>query len=197
MKTRLAAVAFGLLLGMALPATVAAATSGRPRVSISSDTTSVNGSPVIVHVALSDGAGKPIESALIRLEADVTFMGKARRAIMDEARTDADGKADLSFAPTSSGPTTVTALYSPDGGQVEAQATLQFNVIRPVPGYHAAPVGISAPWAKSYMVLIPFLVVLAAYIFVLTLAVRIRRAGIRIPTQEDVSPKNARQELAT
>jgi hypothetical protein len=190
MKAKLAAAALGLLLGMALPATVAAATSGRPRLTVSAETPNVNGAPVVVHVALTDGAGNPIESALIRLEAGVTFMGKQRQAIMDEARTGSDGTADMSFAPTSSGVTTLTALYSSDLGEVRAQATMEFNVVRPVPGYQVAPVGISAPWAKGYMVLIPFLAVLGAYLFVLVLALRIRRAGIRM------SINDAGQELA-
>jgi hypothetical protein len=175
---------------MALPATVAAASSARPRVSMSADATNVTGSPVIIHIELLDGAGNPIESALIRLMAPVSFMGKDRQAIMDEARTDSSGMADLKFAPTSSGATTVTALYSSDLGEVRAQSTMEFNVIKPVPGYQAAPVGISAPWAKGYMVLIPFLAVLGAYLFVLVLAFRIRKAGIRIPTND------ASQELA-
>ncbi|MGZ6545077.1 MAG: Ig-like domain repeat protein [Actinomycetota bacterium] len=184
MKGRLAAAAIGVLLAVTLSVGSAAAATGvQTRVGISTTASTVSGSPIAVHVRLRDASGKSVVGALIRLEAPTTFMGKDSQEILDEARTDRGGKATLSFAPTVAGTTTVTALYSGDAVFAGSQASLEIEVSRPVAGYRQVPVGISAPWAKSPFVLIPFLAVWVAYLLVLGLARKVRRgASVDVPT---------------
>lgn len=187
MNARLAAIALGALLAVPVLAgtAMASASSAAPtHLSISAPTTTVSGGPVAVHVLLTDQEGKPVPGALIRLVSTVTFMGSDHEEIMDEAQTDAAGKAVLTFAPADSGPATVTARFAGSQGLAPSDAALSFDVQQPVVAYHPTPVGIQAPWARSYFILVPFLGIWFTYLVVLRQARKVRRAGVPSPSPQ-------------
>ena len=182
MRLGLATFALGVLLAVSTPAGTALAAGSQPAyLSMSAPTTAVSGSPVAVRVVLTDGAGEPVEGALIRLVTTVTFMGTDHEEIVDEATTNAAGKAALTFAPSDIGPATVTARYDGASGSAPVEASLAFDVQEPIAAYHPSPVGLQAPWARSYLILVPFLGVWFTYLLVIGQAKKIRRAGFRPP----------------
>ena len=170
------AFALGASAGPALAATA----TSPDHLAISASTTTVSGKPVTVNAVLTDGSGQPVQGALIRLVTKVTFMGASHDEIVDEATTGTDGKAVLTFAPTVAGPATVTARYGATGS-TPVEASLAFNVQVPIVAYHPTPVGLQAPWARSYFILLPVLVVWFVYLLVIAQASKIRRAGHRSP----------------
>ncbi len=182
MRLRPAALVFAALLAVAASAGPALAAGNRSaHLSLSAATTTVSGSPVAVNVRLTDAAGKPVGGALIRLVTTVTFMGADHEEIVDEGTTDAAGRTVLTFAPSATGTTTVTARYTGSAGSPPAEASLAFDVQAPIVAYHPAPVGLQAPWARSYLILLPVLGVWFTYLLVIAQARKIRRAGFRRP----------------
>lgn len=182
MRFRWGTLVFVALLAAAASAGPALAAGSRPaHLSLSVSTTTVSGSPVAVHVSLTDAAGKPVEGALIRLVTTVTFMGADHEEILDEGTTNAAGKTVLTFAPTATGATTLTARYAGAAGSPPAEASLAFDVQAPIVAFHPVPVGLQAPWARSYLILLPVLGVWFTYLLVIAQARKIRRAGFRPP----------------
>lgn len=173
---------FATLIGLAASAGPALAAGDPPsHLSVSASTTTVSGSPVAVHVLLTDGAGKPVDGALIRLATTATFMGADHEEIVDEGTTNAAGKTVLSFAPSATGAVTVTARYAGAAGSGPAEASVAFDVRAPIVAYHPAPVGLQAPWARSSLILVPVAAVWVTYLLVIAQARKIRRAGFRPP----------------
>ncbi len=180
MRGRLAAVALAALLAGLAPAGVALAAPGRgipTRLTVSARTATVSGKPVVIDVVLMDARDEPVAGALIRLVTPVTFMGFDREEILDEARTDGSGAAELAFAPTETGAVIVTARYDGDPAYRAAEDSLAFEVREPVVAFHPEPVGVGAPWAHAYLIVVPFAGVWVAYLVALSQARRVRRAG--------------------
>lgn len=180
MRSRLCAIGAGALLVVCAWAGVASATgaSGQTtQLSLRTDTAVVTGNPIAVQVLLRDGSGHPIGGALIRLVTTVQFMGSDHEEIVDEATTGQDGAAELRFAPVDTGPAVLVARFAGAPGQAPAEATLPVDVREAVDVYTPTPVGLQAPWARSYFILLPFLGIWAAYAVVIAQARRIRRAG--------------------
>jgi hypothetical protein len=126
-----------------------------------------------------------VAGATVRLLVTTTFLGTHRDEILNEAVTDATGRAVLSFSPSQPGTTEVTARWEGDAHHGPAEASIAFQVERPVVVYRPEPVGIQAPWARSWLILVPVLGVWATYLVVLTQIRRIRRLGS--PAPESVS----------
>ncbi|HEX9121739.1 MAG TPA: hypothetical protein VF984_00030 [Actinomycetota bacterium] len=190
MRARLAAVALVALFLVLAPGgidTAAASPAVSTELSISAPTATVAGRPVTVHVVLKDRAGKPVADALIRLVTNVTFIGADHEEVVDEAQTDASGKAVLTFAPTDTGAATVTARFTGARGLAPSEASFAFEVRAPIVAYHPTPVGIQAPWARSYFIVVPFMGVWITYLVVLARARKVRRAGARAPSPQGSS----------
>jgi len=181
MRLRCGTLVFAALLAAAASAGPALAAGKPTHLSVTAPTTTVSGTPVAVHVVLTDGEGKPVDGALIRLVTTVTFMGADHEEIIDEGTTNAAGKTVLTFAPSATGAATVTARYAGAVGSPPAEASLAFDVQAPIVAFHPAPVGLQAPWARSYLILLPVLGVWFTYLLVIAQARKIRRAGFRPP----------------
>jgi hypothetical protein len=182
MRRAFAATVLGGLLVLWGASGASAAEGGAPaHLTMSSATTAVSGRPVQVHVALTDARGHGIGGALIRLETTTSFLGADRTEVLDEARTSSSGKALLTFSPVDTGSAVVRATFAGDDAYAGAQASLTFSVTRAVATYHPTPVGLQAPWARSYLILVPVLGIWITYGVVLTQVRQVRRAGLRTP----------------
>ena len=144
-------------------------------------TVPVDGQPVTLHVLLVDAHGKGVAEALVRLTVPVDFMGETKNAISAEAVTSLSGRAVLRFAPAASGSVEGTVSYWGDAGYAATEATVRFDIATPAVVYHQEPQGLQAFWARSWVILIPFVAVWLIYLLVATLIVRIRRAGTPTP----------------
>jgi hypothetical protein len=172
--------ALGALAFTTAGARAAEAGAGAPtRLSVSAASSTVNGAAVPIHARLTDDAGRPVGGALLRLVTTTTFFGAPKSEVLDESTTDSGGRAVLSFSPTETGAATVQVSFAGDHGYAASQTSLGFDVREPALAYREAPVGIGAPWAHAYLILVPFLGIWITYGLVLAQVRRVRRAGIR------------------
>lgn len=177
MRRALAATAVALALGLPLAAPAAAADATPTTLAVRTESATIDGEPAIVHATLTDARGEPVTGALLRLVVPVAFMGVTRNEIVGEGTTDDRGRAAIRFAPAQTGTLTATVSFWGTDRYAPSDASLTFQVIRPVVGYRPEPVGLQAPWARARLILIPFLGVWVTYAAVLWLLVRLRRAG--------------------
>jgi hypothetical protein len=150
------------------------------QITVTSDTITVNGKQVNVPVRVTDADGRPVARALLRLTVPVEFMGAEKSEIVAEATTSDSGRAVLQFAPSASGTVEGSVVFWGAHGYAPSEASITFDVRQPVYTYTWEPVGLQAWWARSYLILVPFAVVWFTYLLVVTLVVRLRRAGISI-----------------
>jgi hypothetical protein len=155
------------LAGSAMPTTI----------TITPDTTTIDGAPVDIHVLVRDATGHPVDGALLRLTVPAEFMGKPHNMISGEATTNAAGKAVITFAPAQIGNMQATVSFWGSHGYRPSEAAVTFDVQRAAVTYTQAPVGLQAWWARAYLILIPFAVIWGIYVLVLLLATRIQRAS--------------------
>ncbi len=174
-------VALGAFAIVALTSKGAVAGTHRLGTSVSatSVTSKVSGVPVNVRVRLTDERGHAVGGALIRLSEATTFLGASRDEVLDEATTSSSGRAVLQFSPVEAGTATVRLRFEGDATYAPAQASIAFDVLRPVETYQASPPGIRAPWAHAYLILVPFMGIWLTYAVVLAQVRRVRRAGPR------------------
>ncbi len=177
-RSVLAVAGLGVVLAVAAPAVGGASERDIPtRLSLSAAERTVTGKAIDIEATLTDSRGRPVEDGLIRLLLTTEFMGSEREVVLDEARTDPEGKAELTFAPTEPGPAHVVAAFAGSPGFRPSQAGLDFDVRAPVPGWQEAPLGIGGGLARAPLILVPFIVVWTAYVVVLGLMHRIATAG--------------------
>lgn len=62
-------------------------------------------------------------------------------------------------------------------GYAPSEAAVPFDVSKPVGVYRLEPAGLQAPWARSYLIPLPFVGVWLTYLLVLRLAAHMRRIG--------------------
>jgi hypothetical protein len=180
MRRLLVTAALGSVLLLMIGGSTPAAAKSKTTITVRSGVVTVNGSPVDVPVKLSDADGRPVSGALLRLTIPAEFMGKSRDEIVGEATTDDSGEAILRFAPTQTGGIEATVAYWGGRGYAPSTAAVTFDVTRAMsPAFETGPPGLQAPWARSYLILIPFFSIWITYVLVLSLAVRMRRAGVR------------------
>ncbi|HEX9122864.1 MAG TPA: hypothetical protein VF984_05830, partial [Actinomycetota bacterium] len=76
---------------------------------------------------------------------------------------------------------TVTARSEGDQDHGPAEASITFLVEQPVVAYRPTPVGIQAPWARSSLILVPFVGIWVTYLVVFGQIRRIRRLAPEAP----------------
>jgi hypothetical protein len=189
MRTRLVVFGLGALLALFMPAGIAmAAATPAPvptQLVARADVTTVSGRPVAIHVVLRDAGGDPVAGATIRLLATTTFLGSDREEVVDEAVTDATGRALLAFSPAEAGAATVIVRSEADADHAAAETSIAFLVQRPVVAYHATPTGLQVPWARSSLILVPVAGIWITYLAVFGQIRRIRRLGVRATQSTD------------
>jgi hypothetical protein len=166
-------VILGVLSNDAWADTGGAATS----MSATTTTTTVDGTAARVQVRLTDATGKPVGGAVVRLVTTTTFFGTPKSEVLDEATTSSSGRTVLTFSPRETGPADVEVRYDGDRYHAAASFPLRFDVRRAATTYQQAPVGIRAPWAHAYLILVPFFGVWFTYGVVVLQIRKIRRAG--------------------
>jgi len=142
----------------------------------------VIGEPVAIHVKLVDATGAPVEGALLRLFVPVTLMGQDKNAISGEGTTGPNGTTVIRFAPSATGPLDTTIAFWGMPGYAASETPYHVEVQQPVYTYVPEPVGLQAWWARAYLIPVPFLIVWGVYVLVITMVVRIRRAGAPLST---------------
>jgi hypothetical protein len=145
----------------------------------------VNGEAIDIHVKLVDATGAPVEGALIRLFVPITFMGADKTAISGEGTTGPNGTAVIRFAPSATGMLDTSIAFWGMPGYAESETAFPVNVQQPAYTYVPEPVGLQAWWARAYLIPVPFLVVWGIYLLVITMVVRIRRAGKALSTSTE------------
>jgi hypothetical protein len=147
----------------------------------------VNGQPVELRFHVRDAAGRPVPGALVRLFMPVEFMGETKNAIVGEGTTNDGGSAVIRFAPAQTGQVVGTLAFWGSTGYAPSEATVTFDIQKPVYAYDPAPMGLQAWWARSYLILVPFAVIWAIYLLLLWLVVRVRRAGAAASAPSDIA----------
>jgi hypothetical protein len=145
----------------------------------------VNGEAIAIHVKLVDATGAPVEGALIRLFVPITFMGADKNAISGEGTTGPNGTAVIRFAPSATGMLDTSIAFWGMPGFAESETAFHVDVQQPVYTYVPEPVGLQAWWARAYLIPVPFLIVWGIYLLVITMVVRIRRAGKPLSTSTE------------
>jgi hypothetical protein len=167
------------LLVTATAAPALGASDRATTIDVAAGVVTIDGQPAVVHVRLVDADGRPVAGVPVRLFVPIEFLGKTKNELVGEAITGTSGKAALRFAPSQTGTLRGTVSFWGAPGFAASDAAITFDVRRAVVAYDPAPVGLQAWWARSWVILVPVLVVWTVYLIVLTFIVRIRRAGMR------------------
>lgn len=191
MKRWLPTAIFGAVLAFTFGDVALAGAKTRTTITVRSGPISVTGSPVEVPVKVSDAEGRPVPGALLRLVVPVQFMGKPRNEIVGEATSDDAGEATIRFAPAQTGDIQAAVMFWGDHRYAASEATITFQVERAAITYRAKPTGLQAGWARSYLILVPFVSVWATYLAVWWLGLSVKRAGF---STRDVESSRRRKD---
>jgi len=184
MRRALATLVLTIAVALA-GATAATAKDVATTVTVTKAPTVVNGEPIAIHVKLTDATGAPVEGGLLRLFVPVTYMGLDKNAISGEGTTGPNGTTVIRFAPSATGSLNTTIAFWGMPGYAESETALRVDVQQPAYVYAPEPVGLQAWWARAYFIPVPFLSVWGIYVLVITMVVRIRRAGASLATSTD------------
>ena len=184
MRRALATIVLTIAVALA-GASAATAKDVATTVTVTKAPTVVNGEPIAIHVKLTDATGAPVEGALLRLFVPVTYMGLDKNAISGEGTTGPHGTAVIRFAPSATGPLDTTIAFWGMPGYAGSETTFHVDVQQPAYTYMPEPVGLQAWWARAYLIPVPFLIVWGIYVLVITMIVRIRRAGRTLATSTE------------
>ena len=187
MRRLLAAVTFGVVLAAIGIAPAHAAADVATTIVIDPGTVTVNGQPVELHLHVRDAAGRPVSGALVRLFVPVEFMGETKNEIVGEGTTNEGGGAVIRFAPAQTGQVEGTLEFWGSTGYAPSEAAVSFDIQQPAYAYDPTPVGLQAWWARSYMILVPFVVIWTIYLLLLWLVLRVRRAGAAASAPSDIA----------
>ncbi len=190
MRRLLAVAAFGLMFASAGISRAWAGGATPTTVVASQGTVTVKGQAVFIHVQVRDAKGRPVTGALVRLLVPVSFMGSTKDEIVGEGTTNETGHAAIRFAPAQTGAVQGTIAFWGSQGYAPSEATIALDVQSPVFTYAPEPIGIQAWWARSYFILVPFIVIWSIYLMLLWLVVRVKRAGAAASAPSDIAATN-------
>ena len=186
MRRLVAIAAFGLVFA-ATGVAPAHAADLSTTVTVDQGTVTVAGEPVEIRVHVHDSTGQPVHGALVRLFVPVVFMGQPRNEIVGEGTTNDAGRAVIRYAPAQSGQFEGTLAFWGSHGFKASETTMTLDVQQAVYAYAPPPPGLQAWWARSYFILLPFIVIWTIYLLLLWLVVRVRRAGAAASAPTDIA----------
>lgn len=187
MRRLLLAAAIGAATGLLTAGPALGAADLATKVIVEQGPVAVDGSQVDVPVRIVDVNGDPVGRVLVRLMVPATFMGAEKNEIVAEATTNDSGRAVLQFAPSQTGQVEATVVFWGAHSYAPSEAPVAFDVTKADYSYTPEPVGLQAWWARSYLILIPFLAVWFTYLLVVRLIVGVRRAGSQAASPEHAS----------
>jgi hypothetical protein len=186
MRRLLAIATFGFVFA-ATGIAPAHAADVKTSITVDQDTATVTGEPVELHVQVRDAAGHPVAGALVRLFVPVVFMGEQKNEIVGEGTTNTAGRAVIRFAPAQTGQLEGTLAFWGSHGYAASETTVSLDVQQAAYTYAPEPVGLQAWWARSYLILVPFVLTWMVFLLLLWLAVRVRRAGAAASAPTDIA----------
>jgi 5-hydroxyisourate hydrolase-like protein (transthyretin family) len=186
MRRLLAVATFGLVVAVGIAPASAADLS--TKVIVDQDTVTVTGAPVDIRVHVLDANGQPVHGALVRLTVPIVFMGDTKNEIVGEGTTNDAGRAVITYAPAQTGQFTGTVTFWGSHGFKPSETTVALDVQQAVYAYDPPPPGLQAWWARSSLILVPFLVIWSIYLMLLWLVIRVRKAGAPAPASSEIAP---------